>query len=345
MPGPYLFIPPYLLKRLAAHPTPELSRSAAQTLLLDQQVRTQRAQTSPRSSVRQPAMAESPELERAIHDAKNGTGLPGAPVRTEGKPATGDEAVDEAYDYMGMTWQMFHDVFGRNSIDGAGMPLVGSVHYGQDYDNAFWNGSQMVFGDGDGRIFNRFTVALDVIAHELTHGVIDSEGGLNYQGQAGALNESLADVFGILTKQFHLQQRASQADWLIGVGLFLPGVNARGLRSMAAPGSAYDDPALGKDPQPGHMRDYVNTLEDNGGVHINSGIPNHAFYLAATTLGGHAWNKAGKVWYDTLKSGKLKPDADFSSFARLSTEIASVQGSAVASAVRNAWDDVGVKHD
>ncbi|BDR10859.1 hypothetical protein CTR2_R41970 [Comamonas thiooxydans] len=133
----------------------------------------------------------------------------------------------------------------------------------------------MVFGDDDGRIFNRFTVALDVIAHELTHGVIDREGGLSYQGQSGALNESLADVFEILTKQFHLQQRVSSADWLIGVGLFLPDMNARGLRSIAAPGSSYDDPVLGKDPQPGHMRDYVKTREDNGGVHINPGIPNH----------------------------------------------------------------------
>lgn len=132
MSGSYFFIPPYLLKRLAAHPASELSRSAAQTLLPDQQIRTQRAQTSSRSSVRRQGIAESPELERAIHDAKNGTALPGTLVRTEGKPATGDEAVDEAYDYMGMTRQMFHDVYGRNSIDGAGMPLVGSVHYGQD---------------------------------------------------------------------------------------------------------------------------------------------------------------------------------------------------------------------
>src|SRR5690606_10184478 len=161
--------------------------------------------------------------------------------------------------------RMLHDVYGRNSIDDAGMTLVGSVHYGQDYDNAFWDGSQMVFGDGDGRIFNRFTVAQDVVAHELTHGVIDSEGGLTYMAQSGALNESLSDVFGSLVKQFHLHQSADQADWLIGAGLFLPSVQARGLRSMAEPGSAFDDPVLGKDPQPGHMRDYVDTSEDRGG--------------------------------------------------------------------------------
>lgn len=345
MTGTYLVIPPYLLEKLAAHPAPELSHCAAQTLLLDQQVRTLRTQAGGASLARRQRPAQGMALERAIHDARNGTTLPGALVRAEGKPETGDEAVDEAYDYMGMTWHMFHDVYGRNSIDDAGMPLVGSVHYAKVYDNAFWNGSQMVFGDGDGRIFNRFTVALDVVAHELTHGVTDSEAGLTYEGQSGALNESLSDVFGILVKQFHLQQTAGQADWLIGAGLFRPGVHARGLRSMAAPGTAYDDPVLGKDPQPAHMRDYVHTRQDNGGVHINSGIPNHAFYLAAKALGGHAWGKAGRVWYSILTSGKLRPGIDFAGFAGLSVEVAAAQGPDMAAAVRAAWREVGVQHD
>ncbi|MBO9537287.1 M4 family metallopeptidase [Herbaspirillum sp.] len=342
---PYYFIPPYLLERLSVHPAPELSHGAAQTLLLDQQVRTERAQFAGAAIARQQRARRTVTLKRSIYDAKNGTALPGTLIRSEGKAVSGDAAADEAYDHMGTTWQMFHDVYERNSIDDAGLPLVGSVHYGKDYDNAFWNGSQMVFGDGDGRIFKRFTIALDVIAHELAHGVTASEGGLAYQNQSGALNESLSDVFGILAKQFHLRQTADQSDWLIGAGLFLPGINARGLRSMAEPGSAYDDPVLGKDPQPGHMRDYVDTEQDNGGVHINSGIPNHAFYLAATELGGHAWERAGRVWYDTLRHHRLRPDADFAEFAGLSMETAAAQGKDVAAAVRSAWRGVGVLHD
>lgn len=334
------FIPPYLLEKLAAQPAPELNQGATQTLLLDTQNRTQGIPADATAARRTPAAAPMPA--RAIHNAHNGTALPGALVRSEGEPASQDAATDEAYDYLGATWQMFYDAYGRNSVDDAGMPLVGSVHYGQGYDNAFWDGRQMVFGDGDGRIFNRFTAAQDVIGHELTHGVIDNEGGLTYLGQSGALNESLSDVFGSLVKQYHLRQKAEQADWLLGVGLFLPGIHARGLRSMAAPGTAYDDPVLGKDPQPDHMQDYVDTLEDRGGVHINSGIPNRAFYLSAIALGGYAWESAGRVWYDTLKSEKCTPNIDFAGFARLSTEIAAEQGTSMASVVRAAWRTVGV---
>ena len=150
----------------------------------------------------------------------------------------------------------------------------------RDYDNAFWDGTQMVFGDGDGVIFLPFTRSVDVIGHELAHGVTQYTSGLNYQDQSGALNESVSDVFGVLVKQRLLGQTADQADWLVGAELLAPGVNGVALRSMAAPGTAYDDPRLGKDPQPGHMRDYVDTTDDNGGVHINSGIPNKAFHVA-----------------------------------------------------------------
>src|SRR5690606_15620654 len=114
----------------------------------------------------------------------------------------------------------------------------------------------------------------------------------------------ISDVFGALAKQYRLGQRAGQADWLIGAGLFTDAVQARALRSMAEPGTAYDDPLLGKDPQPGHMRDFVVTQEDNGGVHINSGIPNRAFHLAALALDGHAWEPAGRIWYDALRDDR-----------------------------------------
>jgi Zn-dependent metalloprotease len=173
----------------------------------------------------------------------------------------------------------------------------------------------MVFGDGDGTVFNRFTIAVDVIGHELTHGVTQFTAGLDYQGQSGALNESVSDVFGSLVKQRSLGQSAGQADWLIGAGLFTPEVHGVALRSMKAPGTAYDDPQLGKDPQPATMSGYVETSDDNGGVHTNSGIPNHAFYLAATAIGGNAWEGAGQVWDDVLTGGSLPHDVDFATFA------------------------------
>ncbi len=200
-------------------------------------------------------------------------------MRIEGAPASGDAAVDEAYDGLGATFDLYWDVYERNSIDDEGLPLDATVHYGTDYDNAFWNGQRMVFGDGDGDLFNRFTIAVDVIGHELTHGVTEDEAQLAYFFQPGALNESNSDVFGSLVKQKLLHQTVEEADWLIGAGLFTSNVQGVALRSMKAPGTAYDDPVLGKDPQPAHMRDYVRTYQDNGGVHINSGIPNHAFYL------------------------------------------------------------------
>jgi Zn-dependent metalloprotease len=203
----------------------------------------------------------------------------------------------------------------------------------------------MVFGDGDGDLFNRFTLALDVIGHELTHGVTEDEARLFYFFQAGALNESISDVFGSLVKQRTLNQMADQADWLIGAGLFTANVDGAALRSMKAPGTAYDDPLLGKDPQPAHMRHFVYTLEDHGGVHINSGIPNHAFYFVAAQLGGFAWEKAGRIWYETLRDSRLRPNTGFRRFARLTVMTAGRlfgEASPEQGAVRDGWSQVGI---
>jgi Zn-dependent metalloprotease len=202
----------------------------------------------------------------------------------------------------------------------------------------------MVYGDGDGRIFREFTKALDVIGHELTHGVTQHEAGLNYRGQAGALNESFSDVFGILVKQYKRGETAEKSDWLVGAGLFMPGVKAKGIRSMKAPGTAYDDPILGKDPQPAHMNDYIVTTEDNGGVHLNSGIPNRAFYETAIRLGGNAWEKAGNIWYKTLTE-KLRPNSNFRNAMTLTvTAAGELYGinSLEQKAVREAWSEVGL---
>lgn len=332
-------IPPYILHRIINNGSDEQRRCAQQTLMHVQSLMVAAA-------VKPAPHDDHPggQADRNIYDAGNKQDLPGQLVRAEGQPGNGDVAADEAYNYLGATYDFYWQVFKRNSLDNKGLSLDGTVHYGQNYQNAFWNGQQMVFGDGDGKIFNRFTIAIDVVGHELTHGVTESEANLLYSRQSGALNESLSDVFGSLVKQFHLKQTAQQADWIIGAGLLAPGIDGKGLRSMSRPGTAYDDPLLGTDPQPAHMRDYVNTREDNGGVHLNSGIPNRAFYLAATALGGYAWEQAGAVWYDTLCDKSLPQNADFSTFARFTVEQAKKRFDAtVADAVLKAWQQVGVE--
>ena len=284
-------------------------------------------------------------LKRTIFDAKQEFRLPGIVSRLEGGPISTDVSVNEAYDGLGATFELFFKHFHRNSIDDAGLPLNATVHFDQDYDNAFWNGQQMVFGDGDGTLFNRFTISVDVIGHELTHGVTEMEAGLIYHGQSGALNESMSDVFGSLVKQYKLNQTADKADWLIGAELLVPGPGRTALRSMKAPGTAYNDAVLGKDPQPAKMKDYDHRVTDNGGVHINSGIPNHAFYLVAIELGGFSWERAGRIWYESLLDARLKPNASFRAFAKLtksnSDKIFGI-GSAESKAVTSAWKDVGV---
>ncbi|WP_189445471.1 M4 family metallopeptidase [Salinicola rhizosphaerae] len=336
------FMPPHVLERVASHGNARLKQCARNTLQADAQFRLRNAS---RPSAR-PADSPRPgQVARYIYTANRQQTLPGSLVREEGAPDSGDVAVDEAYQWLGATYRFYWEVFERHSIDDEGMALIGTVHYGEDYDNAFWNGAQMVFGDGDGELFNRFTAALEVVAHELTHGVIEREAGLIYADQSGALNESLADVFGVMVKQHHFEQTVDEADWLIGEGLLTERVNGRALRSMAHPGTAYDDPVLGKDPQPGHMDDFVQTASDNGGVHINSGIPNRAFYLAATRLGGFAWEAAGPVWLDALIDARLARDADFATFARLTIDRATARfggGSEAERAVTQAWADVGV---
>lgn len=347
----FCIMPPYLLAAIAKNGTAAQRAFAIDTLSADFSFRTFRATNavaqamSPRARIAT-MPGTTPALKRTVYTARNQQTLPGDVVRAEGAAATGDAAVDEAYDGLGATYDLFFKEFNRNSIDDAGLPLLATVHYGRDYDNAFWNGTQMVFGDGDQTLFKRFTASLDVIGHELTHGVTEVEAALAYQGQSGALNESMSDVFGSLVKQYKLGQSADQADWLIGADLFAePGPTRLALRSMKAPGTAYDDPVLGKDPQPAHMKDYVHTVEDNGGVHINSGIPNKAFYLVAVAVGGNAWDEAGRIWYEALLDARLKPNATFKQFAKLTHASADKlhgTGSTQSKAVTKAWKDVGV---
>jgi Zn-dependent metalloprotease len=363
-------VPTHILENIAQNGGPAQRRRALRTLQLARLFRSTRdfeAQAR-RPFRRNPrvrwfdllkhrwAEAIECEQERRIYDAQNTTRLPGRLVRGEGDPATNDPAVDEAYDGFGATFDLYFDEYERCSLDNRDMPLVGTVHYDDSFDNAFFDGRQMVFGDGDERdedvpeaekLWNRFTSAIDVIGHELTHGVVDRTAGLVYWFQPGALNEHLADVFGSMVKQKQRGQDAAAADWLIGEGLFTANVNGQAIRSMKEPGTAYDDPVLGRDEQPGHMDDFLDLpwWDDNGGVHLNSGIPNKAFFLAATNIGGFSWERAGHIWYQALISPTLSSYASFQQFAQ-ETVTAAIDlfgsNSDEDRAVREAWAGVGV---
>jgi hypothetical protein len=318
------FIPPFLLERLS-------SAEASRTLSIDASIRSARPGVSPDQK-----LGATTGAAWEVHTANDGSTLPGSLVRAAGEAPVGDEIVNEAADGVIGSLALFDDL-GRSSYDGNGAAVIATVHYEQGYDNAFWDGKQLVFGDGDGKVFGPFTKPIDVCGHEFTHAVTQYTANLTYSDQSGALNESISDCFGSCVKQRALGQDAASADWLIGEGIFAPGVHGVALRSMKAPGTAYDDPQLGKDPQGGSMSDYVHTTEDNGGVHINSGIPNRAFYLAAVAIGGLTWEGAGRIWYDALTSG-LAPDTDFAGFAAATVSLASEH----ADAVRSAWEQVGV---
>ena len=336
--------PPYLLEKLMASKDAALQAVAMNTMMSTSRLLGER-------SVRAMTFAAgAPDTgRRTVYDCRNGQRLASAALaRTEDGAASADDSVNRAFDGFGATRDFYSKVLGRNSIDDRGMRLNGYVHYGHDYQNAFWDGQEMVFGDGDGTVFVDFTKGLDVIAHELTHGVTEFTAALEYHGQSGALNESVSDVFGSLVKQWSLGQSADDADWLIGADLFTPGIQADALRSLKAPGTAYNNNLLGKDPQPDHLSRYANLPDtqagDFGGVHINSGIPNKAFYLTAIGIGGYAWEAAGHIWYETLLASNAKTQfQDFADTTYMKADQLYGAGSAEQQAVAAAWREVGVR--
>jgi Zn-dependent metalloprotease len=200
----------------------------------------------------------------------------------------------------------------RNAIDGAGSPMLSTVHFGDAYENAAWDGDGMLYGDG-AQTFRPLSLALDVVGHEFTHGVTSATSNLQYQTQSGALNEAVSDIFGAFIE--HATAPDPTKNWTIAEAIVKTGGP---LRNMMSPGSV-------SDPQPAHLSQFVNTQEDNGGVHINSGIINNAAWLM--TVGGTnpvsnvqvpygiGWDKSEKVWYraDTVY---FKQTTDFGQAAQ-----------------------------
>ncbi|KAK4900478.1 subtilisin-like protein [Elasticomyces elasticus] len=234
-------------------------------------------------------------LFRILYNGNKHSRIPGREAREEGEDIIASLANDvdfqRVWDGFGQTYNFYKTVFNRNSIDDQGIDIVVSVRFDNDdrppgYDDAMWTSDlkQMIFGDGDGKVSTSFTSAIDVIAHELTHGVTDLTANLPYHRQSGALNEPLSD--------WAAGETVDEADWLIGEGLFVDAVETPALRSMTNPETAFKDVFGRGDDQPSHMDQYEDAPDtkrgDHGGVHFNSGISNRAFYLAAKELGGES---------------------------------------------------------
>ena len=346
-------IPPYMLEKLASKgKSANVRDKALKSLRVSRYFRTRRLEAQNafqalgfRAIAGAAATAAPDKLIRKVYDAGGAEELPGKLVRGEGAKPTRDAAVDAVYDGAGSTYELYREEYGRLSIDDRGMDIIQTVHFGQAYQNAFWNGEQMVYGDGDGSVFGDFTSDIDVIGHELSHGVTQYEAGLIYEFQSGAMNEHFSDVFGSLVKQRAANEDAKTANWLIGENVLVGKKYV--LRSLKAPGTAFvNHPVLGTDPQPATMTDFqeLPLWDDQGGVHINSGIPNHAFYLAAIEIGGYAWKKAGLIWYRTL-CDLLSENATFVRAAQATVQAARGEfgaGSLEEQAVTKAWKDVKI---
>ena len=339
----HCILPPYVLDRLAESDDVNVRKHAISAIARSATLRATRT-----TLAQMPMMAAIPaadrKKERLVYDMKHqgATFLPGTLVRRERDPRSTDPAVNEAYDHSGSTYDFYKRLFGRNSLDDRGMSLISSVHISRNYNNAFWNGEQMAYGDGDGAVVTRFTRSLDVVGHELTHGVVTHTCNLEYRNEPGALNEHFADVFGVLVKQWKKKQTAAKADWLVGAEIMGPATSARSLRTFTAAKAYENDVYLGTDPQPKHLSGKYTGSADGGGVHINSGIPNHAFFLVATTLGGHAWEKAGAIWYQSMLA--LTQTSQFADMVSTTLEKAATMygvGSAAENAVAKAWKTVG----
>jgi hypothetical protein len=285
------------------------------------------------------AMATPVGLRVAVYDVDHAQTLPGKLVRLEGQPATDDPAVTAVYDNLGIILEFFRSAFGRDLRLDARGPINATVHYGVDYNNAFWNGQEIVIGDGDGKMFNKGALGtLGILGSELGHLVVQRTAALPYQGESGAINQHFSNVFGVLAEQWRAKQSVENASWLLGDGLLMTG-KGRALLSFKAPGTASDI-----DEQPADMQHFLRTSDDSAGVHSNSGILNHAFYEVSRLMGGYAWDKPGKIWYQSLL--KVGPTVTFVELAKTTYAVSQTLYGASGSeqdAVKKGWKLVGIE--
>jgi len=336
-------IPRDILEKLAADPeVPEEARSAADaTAKISSQIRRVREQALALTSITTelgfaPAtVAAAPAV--TVYDCKQGQSLPGAPVPNPGSSA--DPTAARTFKETTLVAEFYKKIFNRNSIDHAGMTMMSSIHYGKKYNTAMWNGSQMIYGDGDNQIFVDFTKGNDVIGHELTHGVTQHTLQLLYSGDAGGLNESLSDCFGSMFRQWQANQDVNHADWLIGHDIMGPVATGKGftcLRDMANPAAAHCLAA-----QPTKYSQITPGMDP----HYSSGPPNLAFCLASKKVGGHSWEKVGQIGYRAMTTLGPKPNLKMKPFADDTRKLAKSMypaDPAVFAGVDYGWKQVGL---
>jgi len=343
------FVPPHILDSLATRDAEESAEPgpSQRTAVVTRQLAAERQRNRLASSAL-PGLARltpptAGDTDRAIYDDQNTWNFDVALVRGEGDSPVASQNVNQAYDHAGAAREYLKGALNRDGADNAGLTVNVNVNFGTQFNNAFWDGVRLTIGNGDGVIFVDFAASPDVVGHELGHGVVQYTANLDYFSQSGALNESYADVLGSLTEQRLRGQNFDSANWLIGDEIMAPGLYGEALRSMAHPGTAYNNPILGQDPQPDHMKNYYAGPADNQGVHINSGIPNRAFYLTCSEIGTDA---AGQIWYAGLQN--LWPTAVFTDAAAVLAAQARIlaRDGAVprqsTQVVRSAWRSVGV---
>jgi len=324
-------------KKLSAHDRKRL----VDTVQISHELRELRNQAARLTSVASAratglvTLASAPAI--TVYDCKHTQTLPGTPIP---KPNTSsDGSVKRAFNETSKVADFYKQVFNRNSIDDHGMTMMSSVHYGDAYNNAMWNGSQMVYGDGDGNIFIDFTKGNDVIGHELTHGVTQHSLQLAYSGDAGGLNESISDCFGSMFRQWQAGQTVDKADWLIGSDIMGPDSVKKGftcLRDMANPAAKH---CLA--PQPTKYSQITPGMDP----HYSSGPPNLAFCTACVTYGGNSWAKVGQVWYHALTGFGPTPNMTMKAFAARTRQVAHTlypSDPKVGGAVDTGWKKVGL---
>ena len=290
--------------------------------------------------------------DRDVYDGLTTTTLPAPaaapPVRTEISGATADASVNAAFDNAGLVYDFFIAApYSRDGINGAGAKIISTVHYDANLNNAFWTGSQMAYGDGDGVVFSPLALGLDVVAHELVHGITQFTSNLVYQNESGALNESMSDIFAALI----------DPDWQIGEDVYTPGTGGDALRDLSNPTCCN---------QPDHYDDLVTpnaagsaldqacnsaTNQDNGCVHYNSGIPNKAAYLFSVggtfhgiTVAPQTNAELGKIWYKAQTTYLMSSD-DFADARQATIDAATFYyggADARVTSVKDAWAAVGV---
>jgi Zn-dependent metalloprotease len=335
-------ISPNILLEIVRHKDSSLANAALETLVHagNQQFNRQAAAHTTIPEIH-PARENGKIL---IFDCGGETNLESAKITIrEGLEASPDETANKLFNNLKISRAFFQNYFGFFTNPPHSFPITAYLHYGKNLSSAYWDGQNLVFGDGDGKHFSRFAESLEVVAHELMHGVIDVTVNLPYRFESGALTESICDIFALLVKYKYQEIELDEADWIFGSDACLLGV---GTRSISSPGTAYAHPEFEPDPQPDHYKNYKNRPDDLagdwGGVHVNSGIPSKAFYLTAKNLGGYPWDKAARIWFDALKySGR---DTNFTSFATLTSQQAKrLFGVTERDAVLSAWEDVGIK--